>query len=81
VNRAKIIRTSCALGALVISSLALSGCGRRGDLEAPAGSTAPVAQTKVDPLADSRTRIDASAPPTRANVVPPRQPFILDSIL
>lgn len=80
-NRAKIIRTSCALGGLVIVSLAMSGCGRRGDLEAPAGSTAPVAQAKVDPQADSRTRIDAIAPPTRANVVPPRQPFGIDSIL
>ncbi|MBX9741847.1 MAG: lipoprotein [Beijerinckiaceae bacterium] len=60
--------------------LALSGCGRRGELEAPPGSTPPPAESSVIGQTQTNT-IDAVTPATRSNVVPPRKPFILDSIL
>lgn len=64
--------------------LALAGCGRRGELEAPPGSTPqPVArQSVVGQSGESTVKtIDAVTPQTRSNVVPPRQPFFLDKLL
>ncbi|MDB5650435.1 MAG: hypothetical protein JWL62_1955 [Hyphomicrobiales bacterium] len=77
----KLVR---ALGVLVLFSLSLAGCGRRGDLEAPPGSTPAPAKAAAEQQSGVDTRIDATdpmAPRTRGNVVPPRKPFILDSIL
>lgn len=79
-NRAHLIQASRRLGAVCLVGLALAGCGRRGNLEAPPGSTPPQQQTVID-KEKGTSRMDAVVPATRSNVVPPRTPFVLDPIL
>ena len=79
-NRAFNIRRSRAILVAAAFAATLAGCGRRGELEAPPGSTAPPPQQSVIGQTPAQT-VDAVRPTTRSNVVPPRQPFILDPIL
>lgn len=71
----------CRLLAALALGLALAGCGRRGELEAPPGSTPPLVKERSIADETKPKTIDAVTPQTRSNVVPPRQPFILDKIL
>ena len=72
--------TRCAVLALAIAALGLSGCGRRGNLEPPPGSgqaPAPAAtsQSPVVPGLDGAKGSDAPV------ITAPNQPFILDPLL
>jgi predicted small lipoprotein YifL len=66
-------------GLIALTGLALAGCGRRGDMEPPAGSTPP-APEDVSKQTGSSSPVDGTAI-RRIKVVPPRDPFILDKIL
>ena len=68
-----------AISLVVLAGLALAGCGRRGDLEAPQGSTPPAAGD-VARETGSGSPVDGTTI-RRMKVVPPRDPFILDKIL
>ncbi|VFU07249.1 LPS translocon maturation chaperone LptM [Methylocella tundrae] len=69
-------------------ALALTGCGRRGPLEAPPGST-PVTPLSGVPEAAQEPRSElalpgeatAAAKPAAAPVKAPPRPFILDPLL
>ena len=74
------VLTRCAVLAMAIAALGLSGCGRRGNLEPPPGSgqaPAPAAtnQSIVPQGLDGAKGSDAPA------VTAPKQPFILDMLL
>ena len=56
-----------ALLVLALLGLAVSGCGRRGSLEAPNASATPEAEQPADPDA--------------ANPTGPDRPFILDPLI
>jgi len=55
-----------ALAGAIVAALTLSGCGRKGALEAPAG-----AAVTVDPAADT----------TDTGAKKPIRPFVLDKLL
>ena len=70
--------TRCAVLALAIAALGLSGCGRRGNLEPPPGSgraPAPATQSPVVPGLDGSKGSDAPV------ITAPKEPFILDMLL
>jgi len=72
--------TRCAVLAIAIAALGLSGCGRRGNLEPPPGSgqaAAPAAtnQSIVPQGLDGAKGTDAPV------ITAPKQPFILDPLL
>ena len=72
------VLTRCAVLALAIAALGLSGCGRRGNLEPPPGSgQAPAAASKgiVPQGLDGAKGSDAPA------ITAPKEPFILDPLL
>ena len=78
-NRAGTSRKICVIGLMALAGLALASCGRRGDMEPPAGSTPPLPgeaakETGAGSPVDGTTM-------RRIKVVPPREPFILDKIL
>lgn len=67
---------------LCLIALALSGCGRRGPLEAPPQLGAP--QAKADATAPKDTFGTANLLPARPKQTPigvPKQPFVLDPLL
>ena len=65
------------LALLVAASvLALSGCGRRGDLEPPPDGSAVQATKPADP-AEGGLQVRKSNPP----ISPPHTPFLLDPLL
>ena len=64
---------------VALAGLALTGCGRRGDLEAPPGAPSNAVQAEDDRIGSDI--IDGAPPVRRGKIVPPRGPFILDKIL
>ncbi len=85
-NRASLFRSTRVLGILALTGLALTGCGRRGELEAPPGSTPPLPQAGDAAVTGSSAPIDGASaesalPVQRGKIIPPRQPFVLDKIL
>ena len=69
--------TRCALLALL--ALGLSGCGRRGNLEAPPAANAPAptatGQSSVAP------GLDGSKAQKASGITAPKDPFFLDPLL
>jgi len=78
-NRAGMSRKIRLIGLIALSGLMLAACGRRGDLEPPAGSTPPRVEDGAKETGSS-SPVDGTAV-RRIKVVPPREPFILDKIL
>ncbi len=78
-NRAGMSQKIRLFGLIALTCLALAGCGRRGDMEPPAGSTPPRPED-VTKETGSSSPVDGTAM-RRIKVVPPRDPFILDKIL
>ena len=70
--------TRCAVLALAIAALGLSGCGRRGNLEPPPGSGQAPAATSQSPVVPGLDGAKGSDVPV---ITPPKQPFILDPLL
>jgi predicted small lipoprotein YifL len=66
-------------GLIALTGLALAGCGRRGDMEPPAGSTPPRPED-VAKETGTGSPVDGTTI-RRLKVVPPRDPFVLDKIL
>jgi predicted small lipoprotein YifL len=66
-------------GLIALTGLALAGCGRRGDMEPPAGSTPPRAEDAAKETGTG-SPVDGTTI-RRIKVIPPRDPFILDKIL
>ncbi len=73
-------RTAIILAALVVSASALSGCGRRGNLETPAAS-AEDKQREADAVAAGAPAQKPRGVPGGGTIVPSTKPFILDPIL
>ena len=72
--------TRCAVLALAIAALGLSGCGRRGNLEPPPGSgQAPAPATTNQSLIPQG--LDGAKGSDAPVITPPKQPFILDPLL
>ena len=71
--------TRCAAIALALAALGLSGCGRRGNLEAPpdAGASAP-ATTSQSTMAPG---LDGAKAKKGSGITAPNEPFILDPLL
>ena len=70
--------TRCAVLALAIAALGLSGCGRRGNLEPPPGSEktpAPANQSAISGGLHGAKGSDAQV------ITAPNEPFILDPLL
>ena len=78
-NRASLFKTTRVLGMIALTGLALAGCGRRGDLEAPPGAPT-AAEGDTERQIGVGNPIDG-VPVRRDKIVPPRDPFILDKIL
>ena len=78
-NRAGMSQKIRLFGLIALTGLALAGCGRRGDMEPPAGSTPP-RPDEVTKVTGSSSPVDGTTV-RRIKVVPPRDPFILDKIL
>ena len=78
-NRASLLKTTRIVGMVALAGLALAGCGRRGDLEAPPGAPRAAADESERQIG-SGNPIDG-VPVRRDKIVPPRDPFILDRIL
>ena len=57
--------------ALLLAVLALSGCGRRGDLEAPSGAAVQTPQG----------RKEMSVHRANPKITPPKKDFVLDPLL
>lgn len=66
----------CAAVALV--AFGLSGCGRRGNLEPPAGAAATPAPSGQSTIAGGLDGAKAQKP---QGISPPNEPFILDPLL
>jgi predicted small lipoprotein YifL len=66
-------------GLVALTSLVLAGCGRRGDMEPPAGSTPPRPEDAAKETGTG-SPVDGTTM-RRIKIVPPRDPFILDKIL
>jgi predicted small lipoprotein YifL len=79
VNRASLFNKTRTLGLIALAALALAGCGRRGDLEAPLGAPR-AAEGETERQIGAGNPIDG-VPVRRDRIVPPRDPFILDKIL
>jgi predicted small lipoprotein YifL len=79
VNRASLFNKTRTLGLIALAALALAGCGRRGDLEAPPGAPR-AAEGETERQIGAGNPIDG-VPVRRDRIVPPRDPFILDKIL
>ena len=72
------VLTSCAVLALAIAALGLSGCGRRGNLQAPDGSAAAPTATSQSPVVPG---LDGAKGDQPVAITAPKQPFILDMLL
>ena len=72
--------TRCAVLALAIAALGLSGCGRRGNLEPPPGSgQAPAPATTNQSIVPQG--LDGAKGSDAPVITAPKQPFILDPLL
>ena len=78
-NRAGMFRKIRLFGCIALAGLTLAACGRRGDMEPPAGSTPPRPEDAAKETG-SGSPVDGTTM-RRIKVVPPRDPFILDKIL
>ena len=78
--------TRCAVLALAIAALGLSGCGRRGNLE-PSPDSGISAKEAREQAADQgkatvpQQSTDGTGSPRVRGVTAPRKPFILDPLL
>ena len=78
--------TRCAVLALAIAALGLSGCGRRGNLEPSPDSGISARQareqnTGSEKGAVTQQSLDGTGAPRVRGVTPPKEPFILDPLL
>ena len=74
------VLTRCAVLAVAIAALGLSGCGRRGNLEPPPGSgQAPAPATTNQSVIPQG--LDGGRGSDAPVITAPKQPFILDPLL
>ena len=72
----------CAAVAGAIGLIGLGGCGRRGNLEPPEGSGLSSRQTREPGRIVEGSQTETLEQTRRVgNIVPPKDPFILDPLL
>ncbi len=71
-------QTLIKCAAIALLAFGLSGCGRRGNLEPPAGAPTTQAPSDQNPIAGGLDRSKAQKP---SGISAPNEPFILDPLL